>query len=293
MSSTEVDVFSLLKKAHNKNQLGHGLLLVSHAPDSENFQKGLLNFCSYLLCVSTLKKSSLQSCGNCDSCLAFKNAQVYEGAHPDLFHLRPELKTGYSVDQIKDLRNRLSLKMSLSQLRVILIDQSETLSGSAGAPANALLKILEEPRPATQLILLSSRPEGLLATIRSRCQIFRIPSTEKNISLLSEDQLKDWSELWKWIEKGAQSNEWYSLTLPANKETFFKEREEAYLELKGVFAESWERASKIIGHLNDSAAAQLLTWFHDFEEFLYSLKSHGQAGLQWSSFKTRAKSNHS
>lgn len=36
--------------------------------------------------------------------------------------------------------------------------------------ANALLKTLEEPRPGVHFILLSSRPERLLPTIRSRCQ---------------------------------------------------------------------------------------------------------------------------
>jgi DNA polymerase-3 subunit delta' len=43
------------------------------------------------------------------------------------------------------------------------------------AAANALLKTLEEPRGDTLLILLSSQPQRLLETIRSRCQLLQFP----------------------------------------------------------------------------------------------------------------------
>src|SRR5437868_1774038 len=39
--------------------------------------------------------------------------------------------------------------------------------------ANALLKTLEEPPPTSHLILTTTNPTALLATIRSRCQIIR------------------------------------------------------------------------------------------------------------------------
>jgi DNA polymerase-3 subunit delta' len=38
------------------------------------------------------------------------------------------------------------------------------------AAQNALLKVLEEPPPRSVLILISSHPDALLATVRSRCQ---------------------------------------------------------------------------------------------------------------------------
>jgi DNA polymerase-3 subunit delta' len=51
--------------------------------------------------------------------------------------------------------------------RVLIVDAADDLNRNA---ANALLKILEEPRPRTVLILVSHAPGRLLATIRSRCR---------------------------------------------------------------------------------------------------------------------------
>ena len=38
---------------------------------------------------------------------------------------------------------------------------------------NALLKTLEEPPPASVFVLITSRPDVLLPTVRSRCQRLR------------------------------------------------------------------------------------------------------------------------
>jgi DNA polymerase-3 subunit delta' len=46
--------------------------------------------------------------------------------------------------------------------------------------ANSLLKTLEEPRPNLHLILVSSRPSALPATILSRCQRLKLPAPERS-----------------------------------------------------------------------------------------------------------------
>ena len=53
-----------------------------------------------------------------------------------------------------------------------MIDSACELNKSA---SNALLKILEEPRPNNFLILISHNLNRVLPTIRSRCQIVKIP----------------------------------------------------------------------------------------------------------------------
>lgn len=242
------------------------------------------------MCTGSDKAPTFSPCQNCESCQAFEHAREHEGVHTDYIRLRPENKVGYSVDQIKELRGRLSLRRSIASERIIVLEDAEALSGGSGAPANALLKILEEPRPNTRLLLLSTRPEGILPTIRSRCQIFRIPQLEELKSELDPEKLENWSALWQWIGRGAPERDWASLPLPANQDSFFKEREEALNELKAVFRESWARALPFLPQMPESSAQELLLWFEDFEECLYSLKSHGQTGLQWSAFKTRAKS---
>ena len=71
------------------------------------------------------------------------------------------------VDQIRDLSAWLSLPPQLGRAQVALIDPADELNIAA---SNALLKTLEEPGERRHLILISSRPARLPATIRSRCQ---------------------------------------------------------------------------------------------------------------------------
>ena len=63
--------------------------------------------------------------------------------------------------------------------------------------ANAFLKTLEEPPPDTYLLLLSTRAYSLLATIRSRCLLTRIP-IEKDSK--PDDQWESWKcKYQQWI----------------------------------------------------------------------------------------------
>jgi DNA polymerase-3 subunit delta' len=57
-----------------------------------------------------------------------------------------------------------------SARRVFVIERAETMGD---ATANRLLKTLEEPADYAHLILLTDRPDDLLATISSRCQHVR------------------------------------------------------------------------------------------------------------------------
>ena len=61
----------------------------------------------------------------------------------------------------------LSRRPALSGRRVAVIEDADRVNPQA---ANAFLKTLEEPPPGAVLMLLSDRPDGLLPTIRSRCQ---------------------------------------------------------------------------------------------------------------------------
>ena len=63
--------------------------------------------------------------------------------------------------------------------------------------ANAFLKTLEEPPPETYIILLSTRPYSLLATIRSRCLLTRLPAFE---SAENDDAWESWKNKYQeWI----------------------------------------------------------------------------------------------
>ena len=71
------------------------------------------------------------------------------------------------VDDVRDIRNFISLTPAENGYRVVIIDGAEDMNKNA---ANALLKMLEEPPPRTVFLLVSHAPGRLLPTIRSRCR---------------------------------------------------------------------------------------------------------------------------
>ncbi len=126
-------------------------------------------FAQRLLCETPL--SNGVACGECRSCVQFQ-AQ----SHPDFLCVVPE-ETGKAIkiDQIRALISNLGLASHYGQYRVAMIAPAEAMNLAA---ANSLLKSLEEPPPQTLLLLVTSQPSRLPATIRSRCQelVFHRPS---------------------------------------------------------------------------------------------------------------------
>jgi DNA polymerase-3 subunit delta' len=108
-------------------------------------------------------------CGDCPAC-----RKIDHNNHPDLHLLEPD-GAGIKIEQIRALQKELSFRPLEAPKKICLIDGAEKLNPAAG---NALLKTLEEPAKETLLILLTSAPDKVLATIRSRCQrlpFLRIP----------------------------------------------------------------------------------------------------------------------
>jgi DNA polymerase III delta prime subunit len=90
------------------------------------------------------------------------------GDHPDLYWIdRGEDGTRVRITQVRALQNALRLASTEGGWRAAVIADAEWLNVEA---QNALLHLLEEPPNRTTLVLVTSNPAGLLATIRSRCQ---------------------------------------------------------------------------------------------------------------------------
>ncbi len=81
-----------------------------------------------------------------------------------------ERSMGILTEQIITLQHKAMFMPNKGSKKIFIISQAERLHPSA---ANKLLKLLEEPPPHVLFILVSSRPEALLPTIRSRCQAVR------------------------------------------------------------------------------------------------------------------------
>jgi len=100
-----------------------------------------------------------------------KRVQILESvaANP---YLRAELWANpmISIDKIRELRRQSSYKSFEGRGRIAIIVDAERMSEEA---ANSVLKILEEPPEKMYLLMISSRPNLLLPTISSRCQIIK------------------------------------------------------------------------------------------------------------------------
>lgn len=101
-------------------------------------------------------------CNQCAICVA-----VNEGRLLDLIEIDAASNTG--VDDIRDLRDKVSFRPGEARVKIYIIDEVHMLSKSA---FNALLKTLEEPPPHVIFVLATTEPEKIPATITSRCQRF-------------------------------------------------------------------------------------------------------------------------
>jgi DNA polymerase III gamma/tau subunit len=92
-----------------------------------------------------------------------KNEENY--FHPD--YLEVAGVDGIKIEQIRELAYKLSLKPYQAKNKVALIDNADQMSTEA---ANALLKVLEEPKAYNFIFLITSNANRLPKTILSRCQ---------------------------------------------------------------------------------------------------------------------------
>ncbi len=95
------------------------------------------------------------------------------GLVPDYHRVTPEEgKQTISIDSIREVIAKVHTT-AFTQRKVVLLSPSE---GLARAGANALLKTLEAPPPATTFLLTCAHVSQLLPTIISRCQRYTVPT---------------------------------------------------------------------------------------------------------------------
>ena len=126
----------------------------------------------------TCEEKPFVGCGTCASC-----ERVARRNHPDVTWVVPDaeqLKRGWAgrsdfdrtpsrdirVEQIRQLQERLALRALEAPHKVVIVTPAHAMNGQA---QNALLKTLEEPPRDTVMVLVSSQPDRLLPTVRSRC----------------------------------------------------------------------------------------------------------------------------
>jgi DNA polymerase-3 subunit delta' len=160
----------LLQRSMERGRLAHGYLFTGHQLDQLEVLARTL--AKTLNCFHPIKRGGV-AVDCCDRCL---NCQKIEhGNHADVFWVRPESKLRQiRIRQIvrrensppRVLLDAVNLKPTESQYKVAVIVAADRMNEEAG---NAFLKTLEEPPPHSVLILLTTEPQRVLETIRSRC----------------------------------------------------------------------------------------------------------------------------
>lgn len=126
-------------------------------------------FAKMLLCMDEEKKY----CGKCKSCIEFDSNN-----NPD-FSLISADEGKIKIEQIREMQRRIAEKPIISNRKVYIIDDADTMTVEA---QNCLLKTLEEPPEYSTIILICSNENNLLSTIKSRCtRMYFEPISEENI----------------------------------------------------------------------------------------------------------------
>jgi DNA polymerase III delta prime subunit len=139
-------------------------------------------------------------CGTCRTCLLFES-----GTHPDLHSLTFSGDRGATVDDVRIVLEKMSLKPFMGGKKVTIFNDADEISMVG---ANIILKSLEEPRPDTYFILVLANPSRLPATILSRCQriFFDRLSTEEIKQILNLRGIQEISEALTLLADGSAAS---------------------------------------------------------------------------------------
>jgi len=170
---------AILRAAIDSKRLHHAWIF--HGPPGVGKLTTALAFAAILLDPSSEPDLAGRVAPDPDSSA---QALLRAGTHPDLHLVTKELAAVSRDPQIRDSKQRTIAKAVLEEFliepstrtgsaigarahKVFLIDEAELIDARG---QNALLKTLEEPAPGRVIILMTSREEHLLSTIRSRAQ---------------------------------------------------------------------------------------------------------------------------
>lgn len=162
------EALSVFKRNLDGGHLAHAHVVIS--PEMGQARQFTLSALQLLFCEAEEKP-----CAVCRACRA-----VAQHHHSDVHWVEPENKSrSISVEQVRQLIWKLSQSAFEGGWKAAVIVDADCFND---ASANALLKTLEEPPAQTLLLLVTTQPEALLATIISRCQRIALSGDWKEVT---------------------------------------------------------------------------------------------------------------
>jgi DNA polymerase-3 subunit gamma/tau len=155
-----------LSNAVEKGRVHHAYLFIGSRGTGKTSMAKIL--ARSLNCV---EGPTLTPCGECESCQT-----IAAGTSLDVIEM--DAASNRSVDDIRELRDRVGFAPAAGRWKVYILDEAHMLTKEAW---NAFLKTLEEPPPNTVFVLATTEPQKVMPTIVDRCQRFDFqrPSLEQ------------------------------------------------------------------------------------------------------------------
>ncbi len=150
-------VVRTLRNAIEQGRVHHAYLFVGSRGTGKTSMAKIL--AASLNCVHG---PTVSPCGECESCRAI-------AAATSLDVIEMDAASNNSVDDIRDLRERVAYAPVAGAYKVYILDEAHMLTPAAW---NAFLKTLEEPPPHTIFVLATTEANKVLPTVVDRCHRF-------------------------------------------------------------------------------------------------------------------------